>query len=122
MRNVVFILKEAIKFPGGKEFLRRVLKKIGFKFRKCKNEWSFLMEGNDIVAQRATYLRIMKKSDELGSNKKLVYVDRMWFHLTYTAGKHWQDSKTESVIQQCWSVTNTCWFREGICSRNIPDF
>jgi hypothetical protein len=36
-------LKEEIKFPGGKEFLRRVLKKIGFKFKKCKNRRSFLM-------------------------------------------------------------------------------
>jgi hypothetical protein len=75
------------------------LKKTGFKFKECKNRRSFLIEINDIVAQRATYLRRMKKKDELGSNKKLVYLDETWIHPTYTGGKCWQDSKTEGVMK-----------------------
>jgi hypothetical protein len=62
-------LKKEIQFATGKVFLRRILKKIGFKFKKCKNKRSFLMERNDTESQRATYLRRMKKNDELGSNK-----------------------------------------------------
>jgi hypothetical protein len=54
-KNVLSTLKEEIKFPGGKEFLRRVLKKV-FKFNKCQNRRSFIMEGNYIVAWRPTYL------------------------------------------------------------------
>jgi hypothetical protein len=77
VKNVFLILKEKIKFPGGKEFLRRVLKKISFKFRKCKNELS-VMEGNGIMAWRATNLTGMKKNNEVGSNKKLKYLDKMW--------------------------------------------
>jgi hypothetical protein len=42
-------LKEEINLPGGKKFSRRVLKRTGFKFKKCKSKWSFLMERNYIV-------------------------------------------------------------------------
>jgi hypothetical protein len=49
---------------------------------------------------RATYLRRMKKNNELGSNKKLVvYLDEAWIHPTYTVSKCWQDSKTEGVMK-----------------------
>jgi hypothetical protein len=47
-----------------------------------------LLERNDIVVQRATYLKRMKKNDAMGSDKKLVvYLDKTWIHLIYTVSK-----------------------------------
>jgi transposase len=60
LKNVLSTLKEEIQFPGGKEFLRKVLKKIGIKFKKCKNRRSFLMERNYTVAEG----NLSEKSEE----------------------------------------------------------
>jgi hypothetical protein len=45
LKNVLLTLKKEIKFPGGKEFFRRVLKKIVvLNSKSAKNRRSFLME------------------------------------------------------------------------------
>ena len=99
LKSVLLQLKEDIGFKGEKEYLRKLLKAIGFKFKKCKNK-RFLMERTDIVAQRARYLRRMKKNDELGENKKLVvYLDETWIHPTYTVSKCWQSNGVEGVLK-----------------------
>jgi hypothetical protein len=38
LKNVSATLNADIHFLGGKEFLRRMLRKISFKFKKCKNK------------------------------------------------------------------------------------
>jgi hypothetical protein len=73
-------LKEEIKFSAGKGLFRRQLKKISFKIKKSANKRSFLIERNDVVARRASYRKIMKKNDELGSKKKrVVFLDKHGF-------------------------------------------
>jgi hypothetical protein len=54
-------LKEEINFPGGKEFVRRVLKKTCLNLTSVKNKGSSVMERNYVVAWRATCLRRMRK-------------------------------------------------------------
>jgi hypothetical protein len=70
LENVLSTLKEEIKFPGGKEFLIRVLKRLVLNLKSAKNKRSF-MGRDDTVAWKATYLRM--KNHELGSNKKRVF-------------------------------------------------
>jgi hypothetical protein len=53
----------------------------------------------------------MKKNDELGTNKKLVYLDETWIHQTYTVSKCWQYSRTEGVMKndsagQWWIIVH----------------
>jgi hypothetical protein len=90
-------LKEEIKFPGGKDFLEQSWKKIGFKFKNCKNMRSFLIE--KMIPWCGSYIfQRIKITDELGSNNKLVvYLDETWIHPTYTVSKHQQNSMTGHV-------------------------
>jgi hypothetical protein len=89
-----------------------VLKKIGFKSKKCKNRRSFLMERNDTVAQRATYLRRMKKNDEQVQTRNVLCI---WMKHGFTRHiqfiKCWQDSKTEGIMKndsagQWWIIVH----------------
>ena len=42
LKSVLLQLKEDIGFKGEKEYLRKLLKEIGFKFKKCKNIYSLI--------------------------------------------------------------------------------
>jgi hypothetical protein len=51
-------LKTDSNFPGGREFLRRMLEKTGFKLKKKSySKKMIVMERNDEVAQKAIHLR-----------------------------------------------------------------
>lgn len=50
------VLKEDINFPGGRESLRLLLHKMGYKFKKCRSQRQILIERFDIVAWREKYL------------------------------------------------------------------
>ena len=100
LNNILQTLKEDIDFPGGKEFLRKILIKIGFQFKKCKNQRSFLMERSDIIVRRAAYLRRIRKNDSLVEDKKtVIFLDKTWIHPIYTVGKYWQDNNMLGVMK-----------------------
>lgn len=100
LKSLLNVLKEEIQFPGKKEFLRKLLKEMGFRFKKCKNKRKILMERNDIVAWRGRYLRRMKRNHDAGDKQKtVVYLDETWIHPTYTVSKCWQDNETSGVLK-----------------------
>ena len=81
MPSVNLILKQikspdSIGFKGGREILRRILKEIGFVWRKSTDNRKFLMERSDIVAQRINFLCKMKKYREEGGD--IVYTDESY--------------------------------------------
>ena len=81
MPSVNWILKQikspdSIWFKGGREILRRILKEMGFVWRKSTDNRKFLMERSDIVAQRINFLRQMKKYREEG--REIVYTDESY--------------------------------------------
>ena len=60
MPSVNSILKQikspdSIRFKGGMEILRRILKEMGFVWRKSTDNRKFLMVRSDIVAQRINF-------------------------------------------------------------------
>jgi hypothetical protein len=55
------VFKEKIYFPWGLKSLGRVVKRMGFKWRKCQSKRKLLIERADIVAWRSKYLLKMKQ-------------------------------------------------------------
>jgi hypothetical protein len=70
------VIKEKIHFPWGPKFLGRVVKRIGFKWRKCQSKRKLLIERADIVACRPKYLVKMRQYGEEG--RPVLYVDESW--------------------------------------------
>ncbi|KAJ4425355.1 hypothetical protein ANN_27970 [Periplaneta americana] len=63
LKKLLFAIKDSIQFRGSNTTLWRLVKEMGFRFKKCKNFWSVLMERKDIVARRVAYLRAVRKNE-----------------------------------------------------------
>ncbi|KAJ4445058.1 hypothetical protein ANN_06857 [Periplaneta americana] len=61
-------LKDAINFNGGSTSLKIILRDMGFKLKKTRNNKAVLQERLDIREQRVSYLRAIKKYREEAMN------------------------------------------------------
>lgn len=53
------VLREKIGFKGSRDSVWKILKDLGFQYKKCNDGRKLLMERNDIVASRMVFLRKM---------------------------------------------------------------
>jgi hypothetical protein len=60
------MVTEKINFPCGRKSLTRVVKSIGFTWRKCNLKWRILIEEPEFVSWRHKYLVQMKRFREEG--------------------------------------------------------
>ena len=72
-RSILTEVRVKISFPGKVDFLRKILKELGFVWRRCESNRSVLMERNDIVVARINFLRKIKTFREEG--RTIVYTD-----------------------------------------------
>lgn len=88
-----------LNYKGSKTTLRKILKeKLGFKFKKCRQNRMVLIERDNIKAWRVKYLRRLRQNDAMGAEKKkVVYMDESWIHAHYTVSKCWQSSTDKGV-------------------------
>ncbi|XP_054283210.1 uncharacterized protein LOC129000275 [Macrosteles quadrilineatus] len=95
-KKILPILKERINFGWSDWTLRRVLKEMGFRWKKCKSRRKVLIERNDIVNWRCKYLREIKKFRENG--RKIFYLDETWVDGNLTFKKCWQNDEIDGVL------------------------
>ncbi|XP_068081808.1 uncharacterized protein [Anabrus simplex] len=88
--------KEKIKFPWGVHSLRRILRDMGFKWKKCQNFRKILVERPNIVSWRCRYLRAMRRYRS--DNRSIVYIDETWVDNNLTFNKCWQSDNQPGVM------------------------
>ena len=81
----------SIEFKGKKTALKVILKEMGFRWRKCTDNRTLLMERSDIVAQRINFLRKIKCFREEG--RDIVYTDETYVNAGHTVSKCWQTNQ-----------------------------
>lgn len=91
-------LKTDINFPGGRTTLWKIIRQIGFRFKKCKSNRKLLMERHDIVAWRYRYLTTLRQNRDEG--RPVVFLDETYIHATYTVNKCWQMENEEGVFKK----------------------
>ena len=79
---------ESINYNGGRETLRKLLKEMGFTWRKCSGIRKIIRERTDNVAQRINFLRRIKTFREEG--RHIVYTDGTFVNAGHTVSKSWQ--------------------------------
>ncbi|XP_045167719.2 uncharacterized protein LOC123531006 [Mercenaria mercenaria] len=94
-KGLADLLKEKINYLGGEHHLKRILKELGFSWRRVGSIRKQLMERSDIVFLRAQYLRKMKASRDLG--RPIIYTDDTFVHAEHTASKCWQSEDVLAV-------------------------
>lgn len=80
-------LKETGLFHGSETSLWRLLRKIGFRYKKCDKR-KIVMERSDIVLARCSFLRATKNIEDWDN---VVFIDETWLNANHTVGKIWTD-------------------------------
>lgn len=89
-------LKQSIEFKGSQSTLRTILKRMGFRWKKTKNNRQILMENHDIRAKRLQYLREIKKYRNEG--RSIIYMDETYIHSSHTSSYGWSDDTIQGLL------------------------
>lgn len=84
---------EVLGVELSKSSLSLVLKKLGFKFTKSRNNREQLVENPYIIAKRRNYLQ--KLAEYRAQGRYVVYLDETYIHTSYTAPLAWSDKTSE---------------------------
>ena len=85
-------LKEEINFPYGRTHLFRLLKTLGFKYKKRGRE-SILNERSDLIMWRESFLRRIREVREKEPQREIVYTDETRLNRGHRVKKEWVDLK-----------------------------
>ncbi|KAK9759305.1 hypothetical protein QE152_g143 [Popillia japonica] len=90
LKGILNKLKENdISFEGGLSTLSKVLKRMGFKWRRSIDKRQILVESYDIRAKRIKYLRQLQIYMREG--RPIVFTDESYIHSSHTQTKEWAD-------------------------------
>lgn len=82
-------------YTGTAESLRKVVKSIGFRWRKAQNNRKILMEKPDIQQLRRNFLRNMLRYRR--EKRPIIYMDETYIHSSHTQAKSWNDNSNEGL-------------------------
>ncbi|XP_045454971.1 uncharacterized protein LOC123664476 [Melitaea cinxia] len=91
LANLRRVLNEKIGFEGCLETLRRLLLKLGYKWRKTENNRKVLTERHDIQMWRLKYLK--KISEYRSQGRPIVYTDESYVLSTHVRNNTWAQKK-----------------------------
>jgi transposase len=81
--------EDSMNFTGKIRSFRRLVHRLGFRWKKCHNNRQVLIEKTEIRAKRVEFLRKLKKYKNEGRN--VVYSDETYLHSSHTVANCWSD-------------------------------
>lgn len=94
-KKLLASLREAGLFSGGKTALTKILKDIGFSYKKTDKR-KILLERYDIILKRISFLREAKKIDNWDN---VVFIDETWLNANHTVSRSWTDDTQASTLK-----------------------
>lgn len=88
-------LKQRMDFKGSKSSLKKLLKELGFKWRKTQNNRKLLIETNEIREKRISYLRALKRYRSEG--RPVIYLDESYILTSHVSSASWSDDSTKGM-------------------------
>lgn len=88
-------LEEDINFKGSERSLRRIIKSLGFQWKKTDNNRKLLIETSHIRLQRIEYLKKIKQYRHEG--RLIVYTDELYVDSSHSSAKAWTDGTTKGL-------------------------
>lgn len=96
LKHLLAKLKSEFNFQGGKSSLGKIVKKLGFRWRKSKNNRRLLIEHQDIRYRRIAFLKGLKKYRE--QKRPIIYLDESYVHSSHTVSKSWNDNTSNGLM------------------------
>lgn len=85
-------LKADLNFQGSETSLRKIVKSLGFRWKKTENNRKILIEKSNIRLLRIEYLKKIKNYRQ--ENRPIIYTDESYVHSTHAQSKSWSDGTT----------------------------
>ncbi|KAJ4444763.1 hypothetical protein ANN_06560 [Periplaneta americana] len=95
IRKLLPVIKDKINFPWSHTTLLKVVKELGFKWKKSQNRRKIPIERPHIVTWRHNYLVCIKNLRQSG--RQIFYLDETWIDSNITFGKCWQSEEEFGV-------------------------
>lgn len=80
----------------GREYLRTLIHKLGFRFKKCQSKRKLLIEQPNIVSWRWRYLNAIKKHRR--DQRNIVYLDETYVNSSLNEPACWQSNEERGVL------------------------
>ena len=93
LKKILLQVKEKMNFPYGKTHLWRLLKKMGFGYKK-RGRQRTISERPGIIEWRERHLRRIRKIREADPERAIVYTDETWLNQGHRTKKEWVDLET----------------------------
>ena len=90
---------EAINFRGSKTSMSKILRSLGYQYKRSNDGRRFLMERNDIIASRISFLRKMHSIRNELSRRPIIYIDETWVNQNHSRKYIWQDSMSSGGLK-----------------------
>lgn len=88
-------LQVDLNFQGCAASLRKIIKQLGFKWKKTETNRKMLIEQSQIRFQRIEYLRKIKKYREEG--RPIIYTDESYVDSSHASHHSWTDGPTKGI-------------------------
>ncbi|XP_064091958.1 uncharacterized protein LOC135205384 isoform X2 [Macrobrachium nipponense] len=87
------VKEDPVKFNGGRTTLWKIVRGLGFRYKKVTSGRAILMKRDDIVAARTEYLRLIEKNRNCSptERKPEVFLDETWIN-------------QNECVRQCWTT------------------
>ncbi|XP_050064650.1 uncharacterized protein LOC126553545 [Aphis gossypii] len=92
-------VRKKCAWEGSMWSMRSLLKNLKFSFKKCNDGRKFLMERNDIVALRCTFLRKICTLREQKDTRPIVYLDETWINQNHSRSRIWQNAEETAGLK-----------------------
>lgn len=101
LNKILAMIREDIGYSGSRSQLHKILKSIGFKYKKSSSNRRALMETTCVALKREKYLKAIMDNRCLPEElqKDIIYLDESYIHSSYKLKKCWQSIDTEGVTQ-----------------------
>lgn len=97
VKSLRLVLKEKIIFQGSDFTLRKIMRNMGYRWRKSENNRLLLTEKMDIRNLRINYLRKLKQYRAEG--RPFFFMDETYIHSTHTKPKSWSVPKSAEGLK-----------------------
>lgn len=78
-----------VSFSGAYSSLYKLLKQLGFRYKKVESGRKLLMERNDVVLARNRYLRLIDANRKSNRPRPEIYIDETWVNQNECVSKCW---------------------------------
>ncbi|KDQ71559.1 hypothetical protein L798_09467 [Zootermopsis nevadensis] len=89
-------LKESTDFKGNCSSLRRIIRDLGFRWKKTRLNRGVLIERHNIRSMCVSYLTALRKYK--ASGHPIIFEDETYIHGSHTRPKNWTDDSDSSLL------------------------